>query len=118
MRAEREFGLVVGGALILLSSWWLYRAKFPNVVHIVLLLGAVLVLLGLVFPKALIWPNRAWLGFAEVLSFVATRIILAFVFFAVVTPIGVVKRMFGWVLLHCRVACVGSDWQSFLDRQG
>ncbi|PYS43798.1 MAG: hypothetical protein DMF71_06020 [Acidobacteria bacterium] len=117
MRAEREFGLVVGGALILLSSWWLYRGKFPNVVHIVLLLGAVLVLLGLVFPKALIWPNRAWLGFAEVLSFVATRIILAFVFFAVVTPIGVVKRMFGWDPLHRRAARGDSYWQTYSERQ-
>jgi saxitoxin biosynthesis operon SxtJ-like protein len=37
---------------------------------------------------------------AEALAYVSTRIILGFVFFAIVTPIGVVKRMFGWDPLH------------------
>ena len=117
MRAEREFGLVVGGTLILLSVWWLYRGKFQSVSHISLLLGAVLVLLGLVFPKALVLPNRAWLAFAEVLSFVATRVILGFVFFAVVTPIGVVKRLFGWDPLNRRAARGDSYWQPYSERQ-
>ena len=55
-----------------------------------------LVLLGLVFPRALVLPNKAWMALAEALSFVSTRIILAFVFFGIVTPIGFVKRLFGW----------------------
>jgi len=117
MRAEREFGLVVGGVLILLSGWWLYRGKFQSISHITLLLGALLVLLGLVFPKALVLPNKAWLAFAEALSFLATRVILAFVFFAVVTPIGVVKRLFGWDPLHRRAARGDSYWQPYSERQ-
>ena len=108
---------MVGGTLILLSVWWLYRGKFQSVSHISLLLGAVLVLLGLVFPKALVLPNRAWLAFAEVLSFVATRVILGFVFFAVVTPIGVVKRLFGWDPLNRRAARGDSYWQPYSERQ-
>ncbi len=39
---------------------------------------------------------------SEALAYVSTRIILGFVFFAIVTPIGVVKRMFGWDPLHRR----------------
>ena len=117
MRAEREFGFVVGGALILLSGWWLYRGKFESVSQITLALGGLLVLLGLVFPKALVLPNKAWLAFAELLSFVATRIILAFVFFAVVTPIGVVKRLFGWDPLHRRAARGDSYWKPYSERQ-
>ena len=117
MRAEREFGLVVGGVLALLSAWWLYRGKFPSVSRYTLAVGALLVLFGLVLPRALVLPNKAWLAFAEALSFVTTRIILAFVFFAVVTPIGVVKRMFGWDPLHRRAARGESYWQEYSERQ-
>ena len=117
LRPEREFGLLVGGILVLLSAWWFYRGKFPTVSHITLPVGAVLVLFGLIFPQALVFPNKAWMAFAEVLSFVTTRIILAFVFFAIVTPIGVVKRLFGWDPLHRRAAASDSYWKPYSERQ-
>ena len=117
LRAEREFGLIVGGVLLLFSLWWLYRGKFPSVSHITLIVGPVLVLLGLVFPKALVLPNKAWMAFAEVLSFVTTRVILAFVFFAILTPIGVVKRLFGWDPLYRRAAESDSYWKPYSERQ-
>jgi hypothetical protein len=117
LRAEREFGLIVGGVLLLLSLWWLYRGKFPVVSPITLSVGSALILFGLVFPKALVWPNRAWMALAEVLSFVMTRIILAFVFFAIVTPIGVVKRLLGWDPLHRRAGASDSYWRPYSDRQ-
>jgi len=116
-RAEREFGLIVGGVLLLLSSWWLYRGKFPTLSHVTLPLGGLLVLLGLIFPAALVWPNKAWMALAEVLSFVTTRIILAFVFFMIVTPIGVSKRLFGWDPLHRRAAASDSYWLPYSERQ-
>ncbi len=116
-RAEREFGLIVGGLLLLLSLWWLYRGKFSHVSHITTPIGAALILLGLLLPKILIWPNKAWMAFAEALSFVMTRIILAFVFFGIVTPIGVVKRLFGWDPLHRRAAAGDSYWKPYSERQ-
>ena len=117
LRAEREFGLIVGGVLLLLSAWWFYRGKFPGVTLITLSIGAALVLLGLVFPGALVWPNKAWLALAEVLAFVTTRIILAVVFFGIVTPIGVVKRLFGWDPLHRRAGESDSYWRPYSERQ-
>src|SRR6185295_3415643 len=94
-RAEKEFGLVVGGVLVLLGGWWLYRGKFATVAPILLTLGALLILFGLIWPRALVWPNRAWMFLAEVLSWITTRIILGIVFFLVMTPIGVIKRLSG-----------------------
>jgi glucan phosphoethanolaminetransferase (alkaline phosphatase superfamily) len=117
LRAEREFGLIVGGVLLLLSSWWLYRGKFPHASQITMPLAAALLLLGLVFPRALVWPNRIWMGFAEVLAFVSTRIILGVVFFGIVTPIGIIKRAFGWDPLSRRAAPGQSYWKPYSERQ-
>jgi Saxitoxin biosynthesis operon protein SxtJ len=117
LRAEREFGLIVGGVFVLLSTWWIYRGKFHSVVPITLPLGTVLVLLGLVIPRALVWPNKAWMALAEGLSFVSTRIILAFVFFVIITPIGFVKRLSGWDPLHRRAQRSDSYWEPYSERQ-
>ena len=76
-RVEREFGLIVGGVFVLLSVWWLYRGKFFNVAYVIGSVGSLLVLLGLVFPRALVLPNKTWMALADVLSYFSTRIILA-----------------------------------------
>jgi glucan phosphoethanolaminetransferase (alkaline phosphatase superfamily) len=117
MRREREFGLIVGGVLLLLSAWWMYRGKFPAVSKFSIAIGGLLVLLGMVLPKALVWPNKAWMALAEVLSFISTRIILAFVFFGIVTPIGFIKRLLGWDPLNRRAGTSDSYWQAYPERQ-
>ncbi|HBB97280.1 MAG TPA: hypothetical protein DC054_18030 [Blastocatellia bacterium] len=116
-RVEREFGLIVGGVLLLLSSWWIYRGKFHSISQVTLPIGALLLILGIIFPRALVYPNKAWMALAEVLSFISTRIILAFVYFVVITPIGVVKRFFGWDPLHRRAAASESYWRPYSERQ-
>ncbi len=117
LRAEREFGLIVGGMLLLLSGWWIYRGKFHAVTQISLPLGAVLVLLGIVIPRALVYPNKAWMGLAEGLAYISTRVILAFVYFIVITPIGFVKRLSGWDPLNRRAAKSESYWRDYSERQ-
>jgi len=116
-RTEREFGLIVGGIFLLLSWWWIYRGKFHLVSQVTLPLGALLMFFGLVFPRALVLPNKAWMALAEALSFVSTRIILAVVFFGIVTPIGLVKRLFGWNPLNRRGPGSESYWRPYSDRQ-
>ena len=116
-RVQREFGLVVGGVFVLLGVWWLYRGKFPIAAQVVLPLGALLILLGLLWPRALVLPNKAWMLLAEGLSFVTTRIILGVVFFLVITPIGVVKRLSGWDPLSRRGARGSSFWKPYSERQ-
>jgi saxitoxin biosynthesis operon SxtJ-like protein len=116
-RAEREFGLIVGGVFVLLGSWWLYRGKFITGASVSLALGTLLILLGLLWPRALVFPNRAWMLLAEGLSFVTTRIILGLVFFLIVTPIGVVKRLSGWDPLSRRSTRSASYWKPYSRRQ-
>lgn len=116
-RAEREFGLIVGGVFTLLALWWLYRGKYVSVAQVLVIVGATLVVLGLIIPRALVFPNKAWMKLAEGMSYVSTRIILAFVFFGVLTPIGLIKRAMGWDPLHRRAKSSESYWRDYSKRQ-
>lgn len=117
LRQEREFGLIVGSVFALLGVWWVYRGKFASVNTFVILLGLTLVLLGAIFPRALVYPNRAWMKLAEGMAYVSTRVILAIVFFLVLTPIGIIKRATGWDPLHRREGARDSFWRPYSERQ-
>lgn len=116
-KVERNFGLIVGAVFTLLSVWWLYREKFVSVAQWTLTLGLALIILGLIFPKALVYPNRAWMALAEALAFISTRIILGLVFFLIVVPIGTVKRLLGWDPLTRRASPKPSYWHPYGARQ-
>jgi hypothetical protein len=116
-RAEREFGIIVGGIFTLLGCWWMYRGKFLPLAHIVVVLGPVLVLLGIIFPRILVYPNKAWMLLAAALSYVSTRVILGIVFFLLITPIGFFKRRFGWDPLRRRSGMSETYWKPYSERQ-
>ena len=115
-RAEREFGLIVGSVFVLLGLWWLYRGKFATAAYVLSAAGSALVLCGLVFPRLLTVPRRFWMKLAEGMSYISSRIILAVVFFLVLTPIGLVKRAMGWDPLQRRSKARDTFWQPYPER--
>jgi Saxitoxin biosynthesis operon protein SxtJ len=116
-RTEREFGLIVGGAFTAIGGWSFYRGRRGVLPVILLGTGGVLMLLGAFLPVALVVPNRAWTGLAAVLSSITTPVILAIVFFGLVTPIGAIKRLFGWDPLRRRANSEESYWSLYADQQ-
>jgi hypothetical protein len=115
-RAEREFGLLVGAVFTLLGAWWFYRGKFATAIYVFTIAGAVLIILGATVPRLLVMPRKLWMKLAEGLSFVSSRIILAVIFFLVLTPIGLVKRATGWDPLQRRSGSRESFWEPYPAR--
>ena len=116
-RELRSFGFTVGGILLALGLWWIYRRKFGTVAPVFAALGGVLVLFGALARRALAVPHRGWMALAEGLSFVMTRVILFIVFFLIVTPIGWIRRALGGDPLRRRAAPAPSYWEPYSKRQ-
>jgi hypothetical protein len=116
-RAERDFGLLVGGVFLALGGWWAYRGKYSPLPNVLLVVGTLLVLLGALRPQWLVVPNRLWMGLAEALGFVMTRVILGVVFFLFVTPIGLVRRLCGGDPLGRRAGRTESYWKPYTERR-
>ena len=116
-RQEREFGLIVGAVFSALGLWWLYRGKFATAASILTVVGSALILFGIVVPRVLAGPRKVWMKIAEGMAYVSSRVILALIFFLVLTPIGLIKRAMGWDPLHRRAASRDSFWLPYPERQ-
>ena len=89
----RKFGLTVGGAFAILGaiSWWRGHELPPRVLWTV---AGLLIVPGALYPAILGPVQRAWMAFATVLGHVNTRIILTVLFYLVMTPVGLILRLF------------------------
>ena len=90
----RKFGLLVGGVFLLIGglSRWRGHDTAPFVLWS---LGGALVLGGAFIPSLLGPVYRGWMGLAHILSKVTTPIFMGVVYFVVLAPVGLFRRMFG-----------------------
>ncbi|MEN8217056.1 MAG: SxtJ family membrane protein [Pseudomonadota bacterium] len=91
----REFGLVTGGLFVALFGLlfpWLFGFDYPYWPWIV---AGVLWALALVIPNGLKWIYQGWMSIALVIGWINTRLILAIVFYLIITPMGSIMRLFG-----------------------
>lgn len=91
----RKFGVTVGLAFLALAGLLYFWRHKETAGAIIGGLGGLLVLAGLVLPAHLGPVFRAWMGFAHLLSKVTTPIFMGIVFFGVILPIGLLRRLFG-----------------------
>lgn len=91
----RQFGLATGGILVGLFGVvlpWLLGRPFP---YWPWALGAALVLWALVAPATMRGLYRLWMRFGLLLSRITTPVLMALVFFLVITPFGLAMRLLG-----------------------
>lgn len=100
-RDLRKFGLMVGGvfAVLGLLFLWRHKAHWPYF----LWPGAALIGFGAILPRALKYVYIAWMSVAFVLGFIISHIILGLFFFFVITPIGLLARLFGQDFLSLKL---------------
>ena len=94
-RAEaRRFGFTIGTAFLVFAgiAWWRGHATTTAILAV---LGGLLVVAGAIVPGLLPPVHRVWMLGAERLSRLTTPVILGFIYFVVITPIGLVLRALG-----------------------
>ena len=92
-RDLRKFGLMVGGVFLLLGL--LFLARHPNRTPYFVWPGGILMIAGAIIPRAIKWIYIAWMSVAFVLGFVMAHVILALLFFLIITPLGLIARLSG-----------------------
>jgi len=89
----RKFGFLIGGVLIAISIFMLWKTF--NQYQLVFIIGISFVLMGYFIPRILKPIYIIWMTFATILGWIMTRVILTILFYLIVTPIGLIARIFG-----------------------
>jgi hypothetical protein len=109
--ALRRFAFTIAAVLVSLGGIMLWRRcafGWPLLSLAFLMLATVLLK-----PKSLRFVYRSWMMLALLLGSVASRILLTFAFFLVLTPLGLVQRLLGKRLLDLRFKSdATSYWQA------
>jgi hypothetical protein len=97
----RNFGLLVGGILLLISVWIFFsqRNELPETsnytfAYIFLVLGGFLFLFGAFVPLLLKTTYKIWMGLAIAMGWFISRILIMILFYTIVTPIALIAKLF------------------------
>jgi hypothetical protein len=86
-----SFGLVMAAAALVIA--WIHGER--DAISMALAgIAAAFAIAPFVAPRPLTPVYRAWMRLAEILGWINTRILLFLIFYLVVTPIGLVMRLF------------------------
>ena len=90
----RRFGVLVGSAFGAIGGVWYWRGH-PRAALGAGILGAALLLGGLLVPARLGPVYQAWMRLATLISKVTTPVFMGVVYFLVISPAGFLRRMLG-----------------------
>ena len=91
MGSNRSFGLVFF-IVFLIIAFWSFRGDLHQIKILPLLFSLFFLFLGLINSNLLTPLNKIWFKFGIMLGAIISPIVIGIIFFAVVTPIGLIMR--------------------------
>ena len=95
--SNKSFGLLFFVVLLIIGLWQLKNGDSLNFYFIIA--SVVFLILGLVNSKLLSPLNKSWIKLGEILGIIIAPIVMALVYFVILTPISIIVRVFGKDLL-------------------
>ncbi len=93
LSSDRMFGLVLGGAFVIVGLLPALHGSLPRLWAIII--GVAFWILALAVPRVLHRANLYWSKFGLLLNRIVSPVVMALLFFAVVTPIALLFRSLG-----------------------
>ena len=95
--SNKSFGLLFFFVFLIIGLWPLKNGESLNFYFITA--SVVFLFLGLLNSKLLSPLNKSWIKLGEILGIIIAPIVMALVYFAILTPISIIVRVFGKDLL-------------------
>ena len=108
MSSNRSFGLLFFIVFIIIGLWPLKNDLELN--YIFIGISIIFLILGLMNSKILTPLNKIWVKFGELLGRIIAPIVMAIIYFFILTPISLILRIFGKDLLNLKFSKEKSYW--------
>ena len=95
--SNKSFGILFFIVFLGLGLWPITNANNPNIYLIII--SVIFLILGLLNSKILSPFNSAWIRFGELLGKIIAPVVMAIIYFVILTPISIMVRLFGKDLL-------------------
>ena len=99
--SNKSFGIVFSIVFLLIAIYPLINSEGLRVWS--LIIAIIFLFLGLINSKILTPLNKLWFKFGILLGKIVSPIIMGVIFFLVVTPIGLLMRLFGKDVLNLKL---------------
>ena len=109
MSSNRSFGLLFFIVFLIIGLWPLKNNSELN--YIFFGFSIIFLILGLLNSKILTPLNKIWIKFGELLGRIIAPIVMAIVYFFILTPISLIMRMLGKDLLNLKFSKDNSYWK-------
>tara|TARA_B100000795_G_C22506537_1_gene326038 strand:+ start:139 stop:516 length:378 start_codon:yes stop_codon:yes gene_type:complete len=106
--SNKSFGILFFVVFLIISLWPLLKGNDLRIWS--LIISILFLILGLLKSKFLTPLKRIWIKFGELLGKIISPIVLAIVFFIVVTPIGLFMKILRKDLLNIKFTKDKSYW--------
>ena len=106
--SNRSFGIVFFIVFLLISIYPIINNEDVRIWS--LLVAIIFLVLGIINSNILLPLNKLWFKFGILLGKIISPIIMAIIFFLVVTPIGLMMRIMGKNLLNLKYSDYKSYW--------
>ena len=108
MSSNRSFGLVFFAFFLIVGLWPIFQYEDIRIWSIIA--AFIFLILGILDSKYLTPLNRFWMKFGLFLGKIISPIVMGIVFFLVVTPIGIIMKIFRKDLLNIKYKKNQSYW--------
>ena len=108
MSSNRSFGLVFFAFFLIIGFWPIFEYEDIRIWSIIA--AFIFLILGILDSKYLTPFNRFWMKFGLFLGKIISPIVMGIVFFLVVTPIGIIMKIFRKDLLNIKYKKNQSYW--------
>ena len=114
--SNKSFGILFFVVFFLYGIWPIVRSNEIRFWSI--LLGIIFLALGLLNSNILSPLNRYWVKFGELLGKIISPVVMAFVYFIIITPLAIIVRLLGKDLLKTKFNKSSSYWMKRLKNIG
>ena len=106
--SNRSFGILFFFVFLIISLWPILNEE--NIRLWSILISLIFLFLGIINSKILTPLNKAWIRFGLLLGNIISPMVMAIIFFGVVTPTGVVLKLFKKDILRLKKNNNSSYW--------
>ena len=106
--SNKSFGILFSLVFLTIGVWPVTKNNEPVISLIIL--SIIFLILGLFNSKLLTPLNFVWVQFGEILGKIIAPIVMLIIYFVILTPLGIIIRLFGKDLLNINSREKNSYW--------